>query len=445
MRIWLVNRFYWPDEPATAQLLGDLAEALAARGHEVHVLASRSAVSGGNTSAARNGVFVHRIPAHPLPGGSLPSKAAAFCAFLLGALGLLSLRLRRGDQLIALTDPPLLGFIAWLACALRGARLHHWIQDIHPEVALRLLSAPLLRAALLPLLPLRNFALRRAHSCVAPSASMADFVSEITRHTPPARLLHNWAPAGLAPLAPADSAAARAALGIPTAAFVLMYSGNLGRVHDMDSLAALIARLSPRLPHLLLLIVGSGAGLTALRQACTRLHIPDHQILFAPPAPRKQLAASLSCADLHLVTLRPECHNLVFPSKVYGICAVARPLIALGPDSSDLLRLVRAHGLGLAATPDSLEPLVESLLKLAEEAKAASVSATPPTAESQSPSAASRSASPACAATGTPSSLCTLGASAHAFLRHSGDAESAAQFWESLLATPHKAPACSVP
>ena len=29
MRLVFVNRFYWPDEPATAQLLADLAEALA--------------------------------------------------------------------------------------------------------------------------------------------------------------------------------------------------------------------------------------------------------------------------------------------------------------------------------------------------------------------------------------------------------------------------------
>ena len=42
---------------------------------------------------------------------------------------------RRGDVVIAKTDPPLLSVVAAPVAALKGARLVNWLQDLYPEVA----------------------------------------------------------------------------------------------------------------------------------------------------------------------------------------------------------------------------------------------------------------------------------------------------------------------
>ena len=55
-RVVFVNRFYWPDEPATAQLLTDLAEGLAAEGWDVSVIASHP----GHAGAPRRAHFDRR-------------------------------------------------------------------------------------------------------------------------------------------------------------------------------------------------------------------------------------------------------------------------------------------------------------------------------------------------------------------------------------------------
>ena len=67
MRLVFVNRFYWPDEPATAQLLADLAEALARRGFAVTVIASRPVASTGCTevSVELSGFGARRDQKHP--------------------------------------------------------------------------------------------------------------------------------------------------------------------------------------------------------------------------------------------------------------------------------------------------------------------------------------------------------------------------------------------
>ena len=41
MILYLVNRYFWPDESATSLLLTDLAEDLQTAGHEVQVFTSR--------------------------------------------------------------------------------------------------------------------------------------------------------------------------------------------------------------------------------------------------------------------------------------------------------------------------------------------------------------------------------------------------------------------
>ncbi len=407
MRIWLVNRFYWPDEPATAQLLGDLAEGLAARGHEVHVLTSRSMRAGGADSATRRGVSVHRMPTRLLPGDHLPARAVAFIVFLVSSLWLLCRWLRPGDRLVALTDPPLLGFICRLAAGARRALLFQWVQDIHPEVAIRVLDAPPFDLPLKALLPLRNLSWRASVCCVAPSAGMA---AHITRITParPALVLHNWAPAGLRP-APVDAARLWRETHDLQDRFVLMYSGNLGRVHDMAPIAALLWHLND-CPSVHLVVVGRGAGLSTLREECARKGVLG-QVTFLPPCPREELALSLSSADLHLVTLAAGCENLVFPSKLYGIAAVGRPVLAIAPEDSDLVRLVRENGLGLSGPASSAASLALGVKALIE----------------------------------SPARHATHCAAALRFLQATGDARSAVLFWESLLASTGESAPCSPP
>jgi hypothetical protein len=88
-------------------------------------------------------------------------------------------------------------------------------------------------------------------------------------------------------------------------------------------------------------------------------------VFFFPPQPRAQLGAALAAGDLHLVTLRPGCQTVVFPSKLYGIAAVARPLVFIGPRECELAALVRDHALGFAFARDDTAAIAACLRRLA--------------------------------------------------------------------------------
>lgn len=352
MRVIFVNRFYWPDTTATAQLLTDLAEALAPS-HEITV------ISGGSPGAPireqRNGVNIIRVPNARTRSHGVGGKAAAFGRFGLSAVRHLSRVTRRGDIIVTLTDPPLFGIASASVAKAKGARLVHWIQDIYPEVV----SAVSGRRYLDVLVPVRNGAWRAASACVALGHDMASLVSEAGVPQERLKIIANWAPAGLTPKSGdgADITALRRQWGL-TDRFVVQYSGNLGRVHDLDTVldAAALLRAESRIHFL---FVGDGAQRVAIEARASQLGLPNVQ--FQPPQPRAVLASSLAVGDVHLVTLRRGCERLVFPSKVYGIAAVGRPIVFVGPPG-ELAQTVRERGMGAAATDAST--LAETLQEL---------------------------------------------------------------------------------
>lgn len=359
MRAIFLNRFYWPDEPATAQLLTDLAEALAAQGQSVTVLTSHPGHADMPSAEIHRGVQIIRIRGTRWASRlGVVGKAIDFGTFFFGALVKLLFTARRGDAVIALTDPPLLGIGAWLVSAVRGARLFHWVQDIYPEVAIALTGQRWLAV----IRPLRNLAWRRADRCVTLGSDMAGVLTAAGVRPERISVVPNWAPTATEPPPASVAAELRAEWGL-VGKFVVAYSGNLGRVHDLAPVLAIAAALRDE-PLIAFVFIGSGAQRPALEAEATRLGLPNVQ--FRSPQPRARLTATLALADVHLVTLRPGCERYVFPSKLAGVTAIGRPVFFIGPRDCEVARLVTAPGqaFGYAFGGDETDSIAAALRSL---------------------------------------------------------------------------------
>lgn len=352
LRIVFVNRFYWPDSPATAQLLTDLAEGLANQGWPVTILARRPNASVPETEVHR-GVQIRRIRTSAWGRRSLTGRALDFSTFILGVRRQLRTQLETQDVLVTMTDPPLLGPAVGTVVRQRGAHWVHWTQDIFPEVA----SAVSRLGFLNTLIPWRDRAWRAADHCVVPGTDMAEVLRRHGVRSGRITVSENWAPVGLRP---AESAAWRQRQGLADR-FVVMYSGNLGRVHDFSAIVPLARALGPN-SGIRFVFVGDGAQRAKLEER-VRAEGLEH-VSFLPAQPRDELPAVLSAGDLHLITLRAGCENLVFPSKLYGIAAVGRPALVIGPRGCEPSRVVTTHGFGTGHTPDEIPGMVEFIRRL---------------------------------------------------------------------------------
>lgn len=348
-RVVFVNRVYRPSEAATAQLLADLAEALAARGWPVRVVAT------GERDENIAGVEVHRTGA-TRPHAGLLSQGANYREFLAAARRRLEALLEPGDVAVAMTDPPMLGAAVQAAADARGTRVVHWIQDIYPEIV----SAHLgrwLSPFLSVLRARRDRAWLAGAACVPVSKDMACLVAERGIAPPRVQVIPNWAPTAVD--IPASEGAVRnqrSTWGIEDR-FVVAYSGNLGRVHEFETVLAASRRLRDR-PEVVFLFVGDGPRAAEVRGAVARMSLPN--VRFLPPQPRASLATSLAAADAHLVTLRPEFGRLVSPSKLAGVFAAGRPVLFVGPEGSAAAS-VRA-GTGAAFAPGDAVGLAATIL-----------------------------------------------------------------------------------
>lgn len=336
-RVIFVNRVYWPSSAATAQLLTDLAEGLAARGWMVHV------ITAGESSTRHQGVTIHRTGGTDRHGGLL-SRALNYARFRRDARCQLMSLVQPGDVVVVMTDPPMLGAALAGVVTQSGAALIHWVQDIYPEIVtahIGALAGPLLT----PWRARRDAAWRAAAHCVTLGEDMAGVVA--ARRVPAERItiVPNWAPHELDPAAPAGAVAARRAAWGVEGKFAVVYSGNLGRVHDFATVLDAAEILRPR-RDIVFLFIGTGARFAEVQAAARTRQLDNVRLL--PPEPRVDLAAALAAADAHLVTLKPAFASLVYPSKLAGVLAAGRPVLFVGPAGGEIARLLAREGCGSA-------------------------------------------------------------------------------------------------
>jgi hypothetical protein len=125
---------------------------------------------------------------------------------------------------------------------------------------------------------------------------------------------------------------------------VLLYSGNFGVAHELETVALgyqLHHQSGSGRVHLWINATGMGAGL--LSDRLTGSGVPFFRSM---PVPLEQLAGLLLSADAHLITLKDAFVGFVMPSKVYAILELRRPLLFVGSSDSDVDLLARQqHGL----------------------------------------------------------------------------------------------------
>jgi len=317
-------------------MASDLAFHLAARGNDVEAITSRMRYDDANvqleSKSATNGVRITRIWSTRFGRTSLIGRAFDYATFYLAAFFAILRRARRGTIIIAMTDPPALSVVA--AAARRRAILINWLQDIFPEVAeaLGFRATGMLRG-------IRNWSLRRAKTNVVLGELMAARV-------PHAVVRHNWADADLRPIARASDAP-----------FTIAYSGNLGRAHDVATIAGAIRAL----PGVRFVFTGGGRFNELPRTANVEIR---------PYAPREKLSESLSDADAHLVSLQPSLEGLIVPSKFYGVLAVARPVIFIGAKDGELARIIEAHRCGIVVEQGDVDGLARAIGVVRDEGEA---------------------------------------------------------------------------
>lgn len=352
-RFLLVNQFYPPDPAPTGQMLHAVACELVRRGHEVEVVCSRGAYSGGPVqppAADLDGVRVRRVLSPSLGRARMGGRvldAGAFAALVLAG----AVRRRPLDVVVSLTTPPYVGLVARAVAARTAARHAHWVMDLYPDVLQArgwLAREGAVRRALDAL---ARAQWRGAAAIVCPgdrlAARLRAYVDEgATVHSVPL-----WGPA---PPDPAQVARMRAGRGWREEPFVLLMSGNVGPGHRIAEFLEAAVRLGPTGP--LWAFVGSGVRCGEVERVRDRA-----RIFQAPSVPGDLVAASLAAADVHLIGLEPGWQGLIVPSKLQASFAVGRAVLFVGPRDCEVADWIEESGGGWIVAPGDVEGVLRAV------------------------------------------------------------------------------------
>ena len=180
------------------------------------------------------------------------------------------------------------------------------------------------------------------------------------------RVVPNWSPtAEIAPLPRAANP--MAAQWHMQDRFIVGYSGNLGRAHELGILLDAAERLRHRL-EIVFLIIGEGTLKESLQADATRRGLVN--VLFKPYQPKGQLKYSLTLPDVHLVSLKPALEGLIVPSKFYSAIAAGRPVIFIGDADGEIAREVARGACGVTVPADDAVPLANAIERLCDDAVA---------------------------------------------------------------------------
>lgn len=151
----------------------------------------------------------------------------------------------------------------------------------------------------------------------------------------------------------------RAKLGISQDQIVILYSGNLGAKQGLGLLLDAADRLQAN-PQLVFVLCGNGSFRTELERSASGLQ----NLMFLDLQPLDQLNLLLNAADIHILPQQAGAADLVMPSKLLGMLASGKPVIATANAGTELADVVGQ--VGIVVPPGDVDAVVKAILQLAE-------------------------------------------------------------------------------
>jgi colanic acid biosynthesis glycosyl transferase WcaI len=347
VRVLLLNLYFPPDTSATAKMAQTVVDALAVR-HQVTVLCGRPSYDPTARRSwklwqteSQGNIRIVRVGSTDFPRFNMKKRVINYLSYVF--LAVPRAIFLPCDAILAMTDPPFQGIVGALIALLKRKPYLYNIRDMYPDMAV---GGSIVKPGLLARIweRLHRWALRRATRVIVLGEDMRQRI--ISKGVAPDRVLIVRDGAELVPAnAPApDPEVVRAIRG--NFKFVLLHAGNLGFYGAWDTLLEGARQLSAE--NIALVFVGDGAQRERLQLAAA--NIPN--VRFLPFFPANRIPSVLAAADAHLITVKHGLEGVVVPSKMYGILAAGKPIVAVAPNVCDVVSLGEELGFSVSSDPD---------------------------------------------------------------------------------------------
>jgi colanic acid biosynthesis glycosyl transferase WcaI len=369
MRILIVGINYAPELTGIGKYSSEMAEWLVQAGHEVRVVTAppyypewrvaKDYSAWRYNTETKQGVSIWRCPLWVPARPSGLKRLLHLASFAISSLPILVRQIFWRPEVVLVIEPPLFcAPMAWMCARLSGAKAWLHVQDFEVDAAFDL---GILRARWMRILVsgLESWLMRRFDRVSTISSNMMMRLVQKNVAVEKTGLFANWVDVdAIFPLS--VPSVLRRQLGLSSDCIVALYSGNMGEKQGLEIVLEAAGRLAGE-DGIRFVLCGDGAARQRLQQKYAGLT----NVQWLPLQPSEWLNDLLNMANIHLLPQRSGAEDLVMPSKLTGMLASGRPVIATANQGTQISRVL--PDCGLVVEPDNIEHFARAILLLARD------------------------------------------------------------------------------
>ncbi|MBE9213404.1 glycosyltransferase family 4 protein [Plectonema cf. radiosum LEGE 06105] len=367
IKLSVITQFFPPDYAPTGQLIEELVTHLGKQGVDIEVFTGQPGYAFENNNApvveVCGKVKIKRSRTTQLWSKRIRGKAVNGVLFTLRSALYLVSAARDRNTILLTTAPPFLPVLGYLAHILFGLSYICILYDLYPDIAVALDVVPKQHWLTQLWKAVNRRVLRKASGIIVLSPAMKrQVVANYPEVADKISVIHSWANTQkIVPIAKEDNwFAQRHAL---VNKFTVLYSGNMGRCHDIQTMLEAAKYLQDE--PIQFVCIGGGAKRERLIKQVKRLGLKN--FLFLPYQQRQDLPYSLTACDLSLVSVDAGMESLVAPSKLYPALATGRPVAVICPEHSYLKQLIADGDCGETFENGDSHGLAEYIRQLSQD------------------------------------------------------------------------------
>lgn len=371
-RLLIYAHYYIPDVASTGQIVKELAEGMI-DSFDITVICVVPSYNGKIEKKYKkkkyykeniNGVNVIRIRVPEFTKSNKVSRIKNIISYFLGAIGA-TFKVGKQDYIFSISQPPILGgllgtFGKWV----KHAKYIYNIQDFNPEqtMAVRYSKSKLITNLMMFF---DKFSCRKSNLIITVGRDLVETVNNrfYNKKVPKTVLINNWIDEKeIYPLEDDDKKVQefKRKYNVENK-FIIMYSGNIGLYYDLENIFKVIEKIKPETKtvnneEVVFAFIGDGTVLNKLKEYKEEKNM--NNVIFIPYQDKKDLIYSLNAANIHWCINAKGIKGVSCPSKYYGIAAVAKPILGVLEENTEIRLLIEETNGGLVSNPgdyDSIE------------------------------------------------------------------------------------------
>lgn len=360
MKLKLISEFFYPYQTSTQKILTELAEDLVEQELDVSVLTTKNAYREEKQTLKKyevyKGIKIKRIAASSFSRDSFIGRILNYLTFTTGILFNLLFK-NDYDKILFVSNPPLVPFIGYLVNKLRRKPYVYLVHDVYPDVAIKLgvIKPQSLIAKIMNFI--NNKIYQNAEKIIVLGEDMKKVIVKKGINPDKIVIITNWADSTKNyPVNVSEEFYKKYQLNNK---FNILYTGNISKVHAIDSVLELARRLKDY-PDIQFMIVGDGNRKQYIEEVKKKESLDN--ISLANYMFGEEYNTLLNCANIFITTLQDGIEGLGVPSKTYTYMSVYKPLLAVMSETSEIGKMVNQYQLGAQYNAGSEDEMAKFIL-----------------------------------------------------------------------------------